>query len=358
MFRQLISSLLVSQVCFSLASASNQNSFSNVRSVIESKQTVYPTEADGQLKSTIDAENAVYQRGEIPAYSISVLKMISIVGGGIKNKLLERARKTISERDDYYDRLEKLVHPNGICFTGEWEITEDTKYTGYFSKGKKGLFIGRASAVGTETRADQVRGFGFAGKIFPTLNPDENVSTANFFTVDVIPGKKRQYYSETELTNEPETDLTAVPLMAGYQLGLISPAAFAKASLKLAELVDMLATITFSLKFAKSDGKENPGFRPLYPVAQAGTSPASDFKSPNWIKVNFTKDSVKMTEADFRKELNLEPGKSKTMDISVGDNKSSGQVQWRKIGKITLNESFISYGCDRRLHFAHPPELR
>ena len=28
--------------------------------------------------------------------------------------------------------------------------------------------------------------------------------------------------------------------------------------------------------------------------------------------------------------------------------------QWQAIGLIHLNESMVSYGCDRRLHFAHP----
>ena len=29
----------------------------------------------------------------------------------------------------------RLVHPNGVCLTGLWQITEENEYSGYFSKG-------------------------------------------------------------------------------------------------------------------------------------------------------------------------------------------------------------------------------
>ena len=31
----------------------------------------------------------------------------------------------------------RLLHPNGICLTGQWEITEDTAYSGYFRQGSR-----------------------------------------------------------------------------------------------------------------------------------------------------------------------------------------------------------------------------
>ena len=33
----------------------------------------------------------------------------------------------------------RLVHPNGICLTGLWQITEDTGYSGYFRNGSRAL---------------------------------------------------------------------------------------------------------------------------------------------------------------------------------------------------------------------------
>src|ERR1700674_3645371 len=35
----------------------------------------------------------------------------------------------------------RLLHPNGVCLTGRWEITEDTEYSGYFRKGSTALVV-------------------------------------------------------------------------------------------------------------------------------------------------------------------------------------------------------------------------
>jgi len=35
----------------------------------------------------------------------------------------------------------RLLHPNGVCLTGRWEITEDTAYSGYFRKGSAALVV-------------------------------------------------------------------------------------------------------------------------------------------------------------------------------------------------------------------------
>ena len=34
----------------------------------------------------------------------------------------------------------RLVHPNGICLTGLWQITQDTGYSGYFRNGSRALW--------------------------------------------------------------------------------------------------------------------------------------------------------------------------------------------------------------------------
>ena len=43
----------------------------------------------------------------------------------------------------------RLLHPNGICLTGLWEITEETAYSGYFRKDSRALVIGRYSTCCT-----------------------------------------------------------------------------------------------------------------------------------------------------------------------------------------------------------------
>jgi hypothetical protein len=51
----------------------------------------------------------------------------------------------------------RLVHPNGICLTGLWQITEDTGYSGYFRNGSRALVVGRYSTCCRETRRGHVR---------------------------------------------------------------------------------------------------------------------------------------------------------------------------------------------------------
>src|SRR5262245_47562821 len=45
----------------------------------------------------------------------------------------------------------RLLHPNGVCLTGLWTITEETDYSGYFRRGSQALVVGRYSTCCTET---------------------------------------------------------------------------------------------------------------------------------------------------------------------------------------------------------------
>jgi hypothetical protein len=56
--------------------------------------------------------------------------------------LLKAAERTVDSRADLRwgpDRagFRRLLHPNGICLTGRWEITEPSAYSGYFAAGKR-----------------------------------------------------------------------------------------------------------------------------------------------------------------------------------------------------------------------------
>ena len=46
----------------------------------------------------------------------------------------------------------RLLHPNGICLTGLWQITEETSYSGCFRQGSQALIVGRYSTCCTKTR--------------------------------------------------------------------------------------------------------------------------------------------------------------------------------------------------------------
>src|SRR5688500_5358954 len=39
--------------------------------------------------------------------------------------------------------FKRLLHPNGICLIGRWQITESTPYSGYFSAGSSALVVAR-----------------------------------------------------------------------------------------------------------------------------------------------------------------------------------------------------------------------
>lgn len=56
------------------------------------------------------------------------------------------------------------------------------------------MIISRASVALTETEKGHYRGFGLAGKIFPTSNAKDKKAykTANFFTIDDLSGSKPQ----------------------------------------------------------------------------------------------------------------------------------------------------------------------
>src|SRR5205807_8505365 len=63
------------------------------------------------------------------------------------------------------------------CFAGNWEITQDSPYSGFFRKGSQALMIGRLSAASPVTSRGEKRAFGFAGKIFPTTDAEDRKST-------------------------------------------------------------------------------------------------------------------------------------------------------------------------------------
>jgi hypothetical protein len=118
----------------------------------------------------------------------------------------EASKRTVDSHADLRwgpDRqgFRRIVHPNGICLTGLWEITEETKYSGYFRKGSVGLIVGRYSCVTTEIRRGELRGLALVGKLFPTIDPNhaEPLRPANFITMEDIAGKCTRYINDADL---------------------------------------------------------------------------------------------------------------------------------------------------------------
>lgn len=291
------------------------STFREISDVISDKNADPRTETE-------KAEFAVYQSGKLPQYKMN---MASVFGKG--KDLAADARRTISEKDDSYPRLEKLLHPNGVCVSGKWTMTEESPYSGHFKKGTNALFIGRVSVAMEKTTSKFDRGFGFAGKIFPTMNPDERVPTTNFFMVDILMGENSPRFLETAVTNEPET---------GFNIRLI------KLGLKIANM----------LKLAD----KSPMFRPVTPIAKLGETGV--VKAPKWMRVTSATGMVLNDEADFRREVQVAVKENSVLKLKVevsDTTKDRGASEgWKHVGFIELDQARVSYGCDRQLHFAHP----
>ena len=133
--------------------AQEESRFNEVRDVVFS-----PTEAKNSLEQQ---ELNVYLDNKLPHYEVSSSNFIK---DGV-NLLVGDAQRTLNETADYYPRLEKHLHSNGICFAGTWSITKKTHYTGYFKQGAQGLIIARASTALTETQHGDTRAFGMEVKI-------------------------------------------------------------------------------------------------------------------------------------------------------------------------------------------------
>ena len=292
-------------------------SFNEVRDVIFTP----PSHA---LNAIEEQEMAVYQNNQLPHYEV---KAANFIKDGL-NLLKQDAERTLSEKNDYYPRLEKHLHSNSICLTGNWQITADTPYSGYFKKGSQALFIGRASTALTETEQGEPRAFAFAGKLFPTLKPTQKVPTANFFTVDVLAGADRDHYLDVKMTNEPKT---------GFRFGIIP--------------------LAFQVGRVFRNADDNPGYRPVDNIATLGVKAGETVKAPRFLMVQAMPKTPRNDSKDFRDELNIEKQHLPMLAMQIFVSDTSGNQDskdWKAIGQISLTESKVSYGCDRQLHFAHP----
>ncbi|PWU20672.1 MAG: hypothetical protein C5B49_03845 [Bdellovibrio sp.] len=302
------------------------STFNEVQSVIMKAPVVNESRDDA---ATIREEISQYENGQMPTYRISLLAVFD-------GRLSEAALRTIRREADYHEYFKKEVHMNGVCVMGTWEITELSQYSGYFAQGSKALFVGRVSTGNGEVEAARGRPFGLAGKIFPTLNRNERVKTANFNVIDDLNGTTAPSFFDVAMTNEPPFDLSRWYLDA-KKFGL-------REVQKRFETADQHAEV-----------------RQLYPISQLGLSSPQGAKTPRWMKIT-TAQGVKderVAEADFRKEV-LAYSSGLKFDISVSDTTKDGTTEegWSKIGQINTDSSIVSFGCDRRLHFHHPSYVR
>ena len=261
---------------------------------------------------------------ELPITPITVTNMFK----GFSNLLFKAAHRTIKKEDDILPYFDKLIHSNGVGYTGTWNITEENPYSGLFKKGTKALLIARASCILTEIMKGAHRGFGFAGKIFPTMDPNEKVKTGNFLLLNSFVGTPDRYFCDVEISNNP---------IIGFGWNI-------------AKYFGVLATTLGSFPWAD----KHLTYRSMYQVARIGVEKGEEIKSPTWLMVKAKNNRIN-DYPDFRKEIMVDnrTGGVMILDIFTSEVPDKNNRQWKKIGYLELNESIVSNSADHRLHFHH-----
>jgi len=244
-----------------------------------------------------------------------------------KDKITIDAHRTLNNHADILEPFEKLAHPNGICLKGIWNIDTINNNSGYFKKDSKALIIARISSAMSNTKKGEQRSFGFAGKIFPTL--DENKinkqNSGNFFLMDDVGGTNAQYFKDTILTNEPSVSLT----------------------------VEVLKNIMYGVKVATTFSKadNHSGIRQLYEISELDEN--GTVATPKWMKAEIQSWNKTNTD-DFRDELTIESDERLTFNILIASAEVDGIKDWKRIGTMKFDTSVVSSPCDKQLHFHHP----
>lgn len=253
----------------------------------------------------------------------------------------------------------RLLHPNGVCLLGRWEIDAETNtgYTGYFKEGSAGLIIARYSTCCTECRSGHTRSLAMVGKIYPTTDPNhlEPLRPANFFAQEDLGGTRVQSINEADIRNFP--NVTPWRRAAGLPVFLLTGIVLMRADKKATE-------------------------RQLYPIAELDKPEHEPTRAPKFMRLLVHPDQprVKGEDIDFRDEILGQiydkpdpqavaqeeriptPKRTLTFTIDVSDRgRSSGVFKrvtvenWKRIGQIVFEEAVSSYNGDFVIHFPHPP---
>ncbi|MCO6428976.1 hypothetical protein [Nitrosomonas communis] len=244
--------------------------------------------------------------------------------------------------------VRRLLHPNGICLTGLWEISENTDYSGYFAQGSKGLLIGRYSTCCSETRRGHTRSLALVGKLYPTIDPNhpERLRPANFFTQEDLGGERTDSINDIELRNAPDT--------RSWRRGMGLP-------------ILLLEGIFFLFV----DNK--PTIRQLYQIAELGKPESEPTRAPEFMRLKVASNHARVAgeDLDFRDEIMAQiydqgdpnPKRRLVFNIEVTDEGSTHGTpaferrefrNWRHIGTLTFDSAVASYNGDFVIHFNHP----
>lgn len=290
----------------------------------------------------------------LPVYEVTLSSVLrGILPFGRRYLFRQATQRAVDSKADLRwgpDRkgFRRLLHPNGVCLTGLWEITEETGYSGYFSKGSRALVVGRYSTCCTETRRGHTRSLALVGKLFPTTDPNhsEPLRTANFITQQDLGGDYSDYINDAEVRNAPDTRVWRRG--GGVPILLVTGAVF--------QSVD-----------------KQPSHRQLYQIAELGKPKGESTRTPEFMRLLVAPDQPRIEgEAlDFRDEIlaqifdkgDPKPKRALTFHVEVTDEGSTRGLpvfqrrsfrNWCRIGRLVFDNAVASYNGDFVIHFSHP----
>ncbi len=293
-------------------------------------------------------------QARLPVYRVTLLSVLRGILSPRKQYFFRQAtERAVDSHSDLRwgsdgKGFRRLLHPNGVCLIGRWEITEETSYSGYFRQGSQALVVGRYSTCCTETRRGNTRSLAMVGKLFPTTDPNhaQPLQTASFITQQDIAGENTDYVNDAELRNAP--DVHAWRRGGGVPILLVTGAVF--------QSVD-----------------KQPSHRQLYEIAELGKPQTEPTRSPEFMRLLVVPEQPRIEGAklDFREEImaqifdkgDIRPKHTLSFHIEVTDEGSTrGPAfwqrrtfsNWRRVGRLTFDNAVVSYNGDFVIHFNHP----
>ncbi len=290
----------------------------------------------------------------LPVHAVTLANLVrGILPGGRASVFRQATERIVDSHADLRWGPDKrgyrrLLHPNAVCLTGRWRISEETGCTGYFRKGSEALIDGRYSTCCSETRRGHTRSLSLVGKLYPTTDPNHAapLHAASFITQQDIGGDWSDFINDAELRNAPDT--TVVRRGLGLPIILLTGLVF--------QIVD-----------------RKPSIRQLYEIAELGKPDNEPTRTPQFMRVTVAREQPRIAgdELDFRDEVMAQiydrgdpaPKRKLVFDIEITDQGTTfgpafrerrAFADWRRVGTITFDKAVASYNGDFVIHFHHP----